>query len=577
MKCDVAIIGGGPAGSTAASLLRKYNPNLNVVVLERERFPRDHVGESQLPAITDILDEIGVWDKVEEADFPVKIGGTYRWGRTDELWDFEFLPGINYEDPPRPAKFEGQRKLTAFQVDRSIYDKVLLDFSKELGATVYEETRVKKVLHEGDRIQGLELDSDVHPELKGATLEAKHYIDCSGEGGIMRRALDIGITAPTALRNIAVWDYWQDAEWAVTLGAGGTRIQILSLGWGWLWFIPITATRTSIGLVMPADYYKKSGKTTEELYAEAVLAEPLVAELTKRAKREGNLNATKDWNFLTDRLAGKNWFLAGDSCGFADPILSAGMTLAHTSGRKVAYTILELEKGKLDVQWLKNQYSEDHRGQIRHHMQFADYWYSANGRFTDLKEYCSEIAKSVDLELDAESAFRWLAAGGFATEAPGFARALSYRVAALKFITKVFSGDESEWSSAKNNVFKLNLEGAKEELHPLYKDGGIEMVKCYRRNGRVMPIVHAYWLLFEGLQRESDADTLIRMCMEVARNNRMFSGPNDAYSHITEALESLIVEGWVTASVNPKRPFLKLVTPDESGSMHPNRDNVVKA
>jgi len=81
-RADVAIVGGGPAGSTAASLLKKYKPELNVVVLEREKFPREHVGESQLPAIGPILHEMGVWEKVEAAEFPIKVGVTYRWGQS---------------------------------------------------------------------------------------------------------------------------------------------------------------------------------------------------------------------------------------------------------------------------------------------------------------------------------------------------------------------------------------------------------------------------------------------------------------------------------------------------------------
>jgi len=116
------------------------------------------------------------------------------------------------------------------------------------------------------------------------------------------------------------------------------------------------------------------------------------------------------------------------------------MTLAHTSGRKVAYTILEIDRGDLDPDWLKKEYDTGHRGQIRHHIQFADYWYSANGRFTDLKEYCSNIAKSAGLSLDADEAFRWLATGGFTLEEPGLARALTYRVGGIKFIAQWFSG-----------------------------------------------------------------------------------------------------------------------------------------
>src|SRR4051812_18370653 len=85
MECDVAIIGGGPAGSTAATLLKKYNPSLRVSIFERETFPRDHIGESLLPPISAILDEMGCWDKIEAADFPIKLGATYRWGKKPEL------------------------------------------------------------------------------------------------------------------------------------------------------------------------------------------------------------------------------------------------------------------------------------------------------------------------------------------------------------------------------------------------------------------------------------------------------------------------------------------------------------
>src|SRR5580692_1733801 len=119
MNCDVAIIGGGPAGATVGTLLRKYNPSLRVAIFERTQFPRDHVGESQLPVISSVLDEMGVWGKVESAGFPIKVGATYRWGRTDDLWDLDFLHGAKFESLERPGKWIGQRRLTAFQVDRA--------------------------------------------------------------------------------------------------------------------------------------------------------------------------------------------------------------------------------------------------------------------------------------------------------------------------------------------------------------------------------------------------------------------------------------------------------------------------
>ena len=88
----MAIIGGGPGGSTLGCLLRKYDPTCRVIILEKEKFPRDHIGESQLPPVSGVLEEMGCWDKVEAANFPIKIGATFRWGKSAELWDFEFLP-----------------------------------------------------------------------------------------------------------------------------------------------------------------------------------------------------------------------------------------------------------------------------------------------------------------------------------------------------------------------------------------------------------------------------------------------------------------------------------------------------
>src|SRR5579862_4998068 len=123
----------------------KYAPSLKAVILERDTFPRDHVGESQLPPIMAILDEMGCWHKVEAANFPIKIGATYRWGKTKELWDFEFMPSKYFKEETRPATFTGQRRALAFQVDRAIYDKILLDHAASLGCEVFEATKVLNI------------------------------------------------------------------------------------------------------------------------------------------------------------------------------------------------------------------------------------------------------------------------------------------------------------------------------------------------------------------------------------------------------------------------------------------------
>lgn len=571
MRFDVAIAGGGPAGATLGCLLRKYDPSINVLIVERERFPRDHVGESQLPAVCEILDEMGSWDAVEAADFPVKIGATYRWGITDDFWDFNFLGPAAYEDPPRPAKYEGQRQRTAFQVDRSIYDKILLDRAREMGCTVVEEVGVSAVSIDGDKVTSFDLKPssgcDLPREWNGnRKVTADFYCDCTA-GSLFRRTLGVEINSPTSLRNVATWDYWQNAEWAVNIGTGGTRIQVMSLGWGWLWFIPVGKTRTSIGLVTPAEYVKQSGKKLEELYNEAIAAEPLINKLTQSAERENRLTTTRDWSFVADRVSGQNWFLAGDSAGFADPILSAGLTLAQSGARRAAFTILELRKGEKNPEWLHREYDSTYKFQVGHHIRFADYWYSANAVFTDLRENCSKIAADAGLNLEAEDAFAWLSTGGFARDvAPGVARAATWNLGSVRHMIDRFSDDRTTWQISKNNEFQLNVEGAEHDYASFYDQGQVHPIRCYVRGQNHLPLLGIYEMLTEVLGKYCDmreiADVVWKICQK-----GVFGNPSLSFSRAMETLEAMIVDGWVQASHNPKRPLLRVEFREEGYMM----------
>ena len=485
IDCDAAVIGGGPAASTLGTLLRRYNPELNVVLIEREVFPRDHVGESQIPHLMPILHEMGVWDKVEAANFPIKVGGLYKWGSSDELWALDFIPKEKFQEQTRPAKFAGQRLLTAFQVDRSIYDKVLLDHATEAGCRVMEGVKVTSIGRDGDRVTGLEVtatDPTGEAALAGETqIQARWYVDASGNSGILRRAMEVEVDSPTALRNIAVYDYWQNTEWAERIGVGGTRILTLSLECGWLWFIPLGPTRTSIGLVVPADYVKKTGKRPEELYHEAVRNEPTISKLVANATCENIIQATKDWSFVAHRLYGENWFLTGDTAGFADPILSAGLTLAQSGSRNLAYTLLELNRGEHEAEWLKACYQKLQTARIRNHIRFADFWYSTNAHFTELKEYCAEIARSAGVKVTPNEAFVWMGSGGFANDNLGVPGAGTYTISAVKYNIVALTGRVPEWEIERFNRFTLNLEGAVQEDLASYDRGQIHRVPWFLR------------------------------------------------------------------------------------------------
>ena len=552
-RTGVAIVGGGPAGTTVGCLLKKYAPELEVSIFERESFPRDHIGESQLPAITRILAEMGVWGKVEAAGFPVKLGGAYRWGATDEIWYLDFIPPGTYENLPRPAPYTPQRESTAFQVDRSAFDKILLDHAEEMGCQVYRKTKIAQVNLTDQYVTSLRAEPEGGEPFE---VKSRYYVDASGEGGVIRKAVGVEVDFPTSLRNVAFWDYWQETAWAERIGDAATRIQVMSLGWGWIWFIPISETRTSIGLVLPAEHYKSLGKRPEKIYLEAVRAEPMIRKLTEGATREGRFTTTKDWNFLSSCLAGQNWFLVGDSCGFADPILSAGMTLAHTSGRKVAYSILELQRKRLSADWIRQQYNEGHRHQIRHHMRFAEFWYAGNGRFTDLKEYCSQLAATAGLKLDPEQAFLWLGTGGFALDTIGMPVAATFPIWGVKTIASHITGSDCTSILSGKNMVRRQADGARAVPFASYENGKIRAVQCLVRGSAQLPYEGAFNLLMEHMAEQIEIDLLIRIALEAGR--RMGAPKSRLQPDIfVNSLEALVAEGWATAFADESKPASK--------------------
>ncbi|MFN8010696.1 MAG: tryptophan 7-halogenase [Holophagaceae bacterium] len=559
---DVAIIGGGPGGSTTGAMLKHYHPGLRVLILERETFPRDHIGESQLPPISAVLDEMGCWDKVEAAGFPIKVGATYRWGRSPELWNFEFLPLADFRDEPRPAKFQGQRKQTAFQVDRSIYDQILLDHARDLGCEVLEGTKVAQVLHAGDRVEGLRLED-------GRRVEARWYVDASGNAAVLRKAMGVATDCPTKLKCIAIWDYWENAEWATHIGIGGTRIQVMSLAHGWLWFIPIGPTRTSLGFVCPAEHYKQSGRTPEALYAEAIQSDERIAGLIRTGSRRGRVESTNDWSFLSERTFGENWFLVGETAGFADPILSAGLTLTQTGARELAYTLGELlVHQEHDPAWLKANYNHIQLTRVRQHIRFADYWYACNGQFTDLQAHCAEIARDSGLDLSPEKAWAWLAQGGFANDDAGHAQIGGCNLASVKSITEFIGTGASPWLASECNVFHLDLEGAVQETLGVYDEGRVNPVGCYRRGSRRFPLTGFFALWIEVLKGEPHLERFLPSLLSGLARGR---DPQHVPVMLREAfgaLEALIADGWVRAELDPSRPRLRIETPKEGPMMY---------
>ena len=555
---DVVIIGGGPAGSTLGAMLRTYDSDIRVLILEREKFPRDHVGESQLPPIGPILREMGAWEKVEAANFPIKIGASYTWGTTVDPWELEFLPLDDVPDEKeRPGTYTGWREKTAFQVDRAVYDDILLRHAESLGCEVREETRVTRIEHADDRVVRIETAD-------GGSVTARWYVDASGNAAVLRRAMGVEVDAPTKLRNIAFWNYWQGAKLNEDVfGSGVTRVQIRSVPFGWLWYIPLSESRTSVGLVCPAEFYKESGKTPDELYAEAIAFEPQVSRLLETASPEKELEGTTDWSFISDRAHGENWFLCGETLGFADPILAAGLTLTQECARHLAYTILELRRGEIEGDWLRSQYATLQRKRVLQHMRFAEYWYSSNGCFSDLQEFCTEIAKDAGLKLSPTAAFRWLSNGGF-DDAAGQAGIGGFEIGSLKQVQWRLSDSSKHVEfliNGKNN-FKLSLGGATPTKSGLLSNGRIELVDGWERGGKTLTRTGVYAMVIDALEHSPELDKFRTHLL-----GSVAAFPDDQRSFLIqrslETLESMVAEYWVVATVNKKKPTLTLESPKE--------------
>jgi flavin-dependent dehydrogenase len=563
-EVDVAIVGGGPAGSTSGALLKKYAPGLRVLILEREQFPRDHVGESQLPGVSKILGEMGCWDKVEEANFPIKVGATYLWGKSSELWDFDFVPTQEIGELERPGTFLGKRSRMAFQVDRAIYDQILLDHAQELGCEVRQSTSVRKIAVEGDRIVSLSLET-------GETVVARHYLDCSGHSGILRRSLGIEIDCPTSLQNVAIWDYWRDADWAETIGGQGTRVQVISVKNGWLWFIPLGVNRTSVGLVTPKAHLKVSAKSPADLYREAIEASPRIAKFLENAQPEGALQTTKDWSFVAKRMHGPNWMLVGESSGFADPILAAGLTITQAAAREAAFTILEIDRGA-DPELLKRLYSERQETVLRTHIRFADYWYSANSQFVDLQSYVAQIALDNGLDLSPEKAWAWLAQGGFIDTEDGTSLA-TFSPEAMIAVGRKLSDLPCDRLIEKNNVFTLNVGGAGRRLISTYGAGRVSPLPILDRAGKKWPMRYPFDAIFAALQcspKLSDILAAFRKTVErFPDSQRGLEG-----FRIMLSLETLVRDGWVDATYDPSEGLMKPYQVNEMIHWHQEAQSV---
>lgn len=310
---DVAIIGGGPAGSTAAALLAQRGRR--VVVLERDQFPRFKIGESLLPYSMGAFERLGIKPWLESKAFP-KYGGEIATACGDRGVKFYFKDGFNLAHT------------SAFQVERAHFDQMLTDRATELGAEIRQKCGVKRASFDAEGAT-LELEN-------GGSVRARYIIDCAGRSSVVGRDFGGKIEYPH-LKKFSCFAHFTGVQRDEGIDAGLTRL-VRAEHW-WFWLIPIDEQRTSIGVVMDTALFKEWKCTPEEALTRAIEESELMHARMADSARVTQVYAIGDYSYRHAQLTGDRWMLAGDAAGFIDPIFSTGVFLAMHSGELCADAI----------------------------------------------------------------------------------------------------------------------------------------------------------------------------------------------------------------------------------------------
>jgi FAD-dependent halogenase len=400
---DVIVVGGGPGGSTAATLLAKAGAR--VLLVEKEKFPRYQIGESLLPAtVHGICRLLGVSDDLHAAGFIKKRGGTFRWGKHPTRWTFDF--GAAQVNQALEFNF-------AYQVERARFDELLLNNARRHGVEVREETTVTDMIQENGRCSGVTL---LDRSGRSTEAQARFIIDASGNQSRLHAQAGERVFSKF-FQNVALFGYFEDGGRLPAPLSG--NIFSCAFPFGWFWYIPLSETLTSVGAVVAKEHAAKLQSGPDHGMRQFIEACPEIKQLLANATpvekgMYAGYRVRKDYSYLNSRFWAPGLVLVGDSACFVDPIFSSGVHLATYSGMLAARSIATILKRRMPEAVTLDMYERRYRLE---YSVFYDFLVSFYDMHQDEQSYFWNARKVLGSNEAANHAFVQLVAGAGTTVA----------------------------------------------------------------------------------------------------------------------------------------------------------------